>query len=78
MVFHKSLNDNKSPQVSRTLLSILDDLNIYNWDGLHSSVNFQDLLSLHKTFGDCTERANYNWYRCYFYVAQFFQFASNV
>ena len=27
MVFHKSLSDSKSPQVSRTLLSILADLN---------------------------------------------------
>ena len=27
MVFHGSLSDNKSPQVSRTLLSILADLN---------------------------------------------------
>ena len=27
MVFHRSLSDNKSPQVSRTLLSILADLN---------------------------------------------------
>ena len=26
MVFHRSLNDSKSPQVSRTLLSILADL----------------------------------------------------
>ena len=27
MVFHRSLSDNKSPQVTRTLLSILADLN---------------------------------------------------
>ena len=27
MIFHWCLNDNKSPQVSRTLLSILTDLN---------------------------------------------------
>ena len=27
MVFHWSLSDNKSPQVSRTLLNILTDLN---------------------------------------------------
>ena len=27
MVFHWSLSDSKSPQVSRTLLSILDDIN---------------------------------------------------
>ena len=32
MVFHKSLSDSKSPQVSRTLLSILADLsNIVVW-----------------------------------------------
>ena len=37
MVFHWSLSDSKSPQVSNTLLSILDDLNdavvglVYNY-----------------------------------------------
>ena len=31
MVFHWSLSDSKSPQVSRTLLSILADLNVVVW-----------------------------------------------
>ena len=42
MVFHWSLGDSKSPQVSRTLLNIQDVLNI---DGLKSSANFQILQS---------------------------------
>ena len=33
MVFHWSLSDSKSPQVSRTLLSILANLNIIVWIG---------------------------------------------
>ena len=37
MFFHWSLSDSKSPQVSRTLLSILADLN----NGLHSPSYFQ-------------------------------------
>ena len=37
MVFYLSLSDSKSPQVSRTLLSILA---VLNDAGLHSSSNF--------------------------------------
>ena len=36
MVFHWSLNDSKSPQISRTLLRILADFKWCSLDGLHS------------------------------------------
>ena len=38
MVFHQSLSDSKSPQVSWILFSILADLS--SLDGLHSSSYF--------------------------------------
>ena len=42
MVFHWSLNDGKSPQISKTLLSILTDLNnAVVVDCLDSSSDFQ-------------------------------------
>ena len=45
-VFHWSLSDSKSPQVSRTLLSILAVLNnTVVWMVLHSSINLQVLHS---------------------------------
>ena len=48
MVSQWSLGDIKSPQVSRTLLSILADLNnAVSPDSLHSSSNFQILQSLY-------------------------------
>ena len=40
--------------------------------GLHSSSNFQVLQSFYYTFGDCTERANCNWYHSQFHVPFFF------
>ena len=47
MVFHWSLSDSKSLQVSRTLLNILAVLNnTVILDGLHPSANFQVLQSL--------------------------------
>ena len=42
MVFHWSLSDSKSPQVSRTRLSILAVLS----NAVYPSVNFQDLQFL--------------------------------
>ena len=53
-----NLSDNKSPQVSRTLLSILTDL----W-----RVSFLTLIShsfspIFQAFGDRSKCSNYNWY----------------
>ena len=62
MVFYWSLSDSKSPQFSRTLLSILADLsNAVVWS-LHSSSNLQIFQSLNQFFSDYTKPANYNWY----------------
>ena len=73
MVFHWSLSDSKSPQVSRTLLSILTDLNndICKLDGFCLSY-FQVLQFLYQSFGDCIKSTNYKWYHRNFHVPQFF------
>ena len=74
MVFHWSLTDSKSPQVSRTLLSILAVLNnVVVWmvptrpPTSKSSNPFSNPL--------VTRRTNYN---CHLHVPQFFQFSSKV
>ena len=64
MVFHGSLSDSKSPQVSRTLLSIIADLN---------NAYFQVFQSRYQSFGDCIERTSYNWYHRQLHVTKFFQ-----
>ena len=77
MVFYSSLSDSKSPQVSRTLLSIQADLNDdVVW--MVSTYYFQILQSLHQSVGDCTKSTSYYWHHCHFYIPQFFQFPSNV
>ena len=79
MASHWSLNDSKSPQISRTLLSILADLN----KAVVWMVSTHPLIS--KSFSpcvnlliDCSKSTNYNWYRCHFHVPQFFQFSSKI
>ena len=52
MVFYWSLSDSKSPQVSKTLLSIRADLK-------NAEVSTCALISK-SPFGDCTERTDYN------------------
>ena len=74
MVSHWSLSDKKSPQVSRTLLSILADLS----NGLYSFRYFQVLQFLYQSFGDCTKSTNHYWYNRHFHLPQFFQFPSKV
>ena len=72
MVFHWDVSDNKSPQVSRTLFSILADLNnIVFWMVLSSY--FQMHQSLYQSFGDCTGCVNNNSYHRHFHVPCFFQ-----
>ena len=65
MVFHLSLSDNKSPQVSGAPLSNLSDLN--NAVGLHFSSYFPVFQILHQIFGDFAEHTNNDWYHCYFH-----------
>ena len=62
MVFHWSLSDSKSPQVFKTLLSILADLN----NAIVWTVSTRPLISksscpLRQYFGDGTKSSNYNW-----------------
>ena len=72
MVIHWSLSDSKSPQVSRTLLSILAVLNnALIW--MVSTRPPTAMSSSHRT--KCT---NYNWYNCHLHVPQFFQFLNKV
>ena len=77
--FQWSLSDSKSPQVSRTLISILADLsNIVFLDSLHPSSYFLVLQSFYQSFGDINKCTNYNWYNRHFHVPLFFQFPSKV
>ena len=75
MVFHWSLSDSKSPQVSRTLLSILAVLN----NAVVWMVSTRPPTSKSSSpFSYCSKRTNYNWYNCHLHVPQFFQFPSKV
>ena len=71
MIFHWSLSDSNSPQVSRTLLNILADINNAVLDGLHLFYYFWVFQSLYKSFGDCTKSTDYN-YKRHFHVPVFF------
>ena len=75
MVFHWSLSESKSPQVSRTLLSILTVLNnviVWMVSTRLPTSNSSSPLSY------CSKRTNYNWYNCHLQVPYFFQFPSKV
>ena len=75
MVFHRTLSDSKSPQVFRTLLSILAVLkNTVVWMVSYRCTHSQLLQS----FGDCTKRTDYHWYHRHFHIPQFFLFSSKV
>ena len=68
MVFHWSLSDSKSPQVSRNLLSILAFLNnVVVW-----MVFTRPLIS------KSPKSTNHDCYDCHFHVPQCFQFPNNV
>ena len=75
-----SLSDSKSPQVSRTLLSILADLsNAVVWIVSTCLLISKFSSPLYQSFGNCTKSANYNWYHRHFHVQVFFfQFSSKV
>ena len=61
MVFHCSLSDNKSFQLSRTFLSILiDRINAVDWICLGSFSDFQLFQSLHQAFENRFEFTNFN------------------
>ena len=69
VVFHWNLSNNKSPQISRTLLSILADHDTRcGLDVLHSSSNLQ-FPSLFQTYVDCSKGSIYYWYYSHFCVS---------
>ena len=73
MVFHWSLNDSKSPQVSRTLLSILVDFsNAVVWIVFTRPLIFKSPSPFNESFGDCTKGINSNWYNHHFNIPQIF------
>ena len=72
MVFHRSLSDSKSPQVSRALLSILADLNnAVVWMVSTRPFISKSSDSFINPFSDCTKSTNYNWYKRHFHIPQF-------
>ena len=76
-VFHTSVSwwfysgvsgESKSPQISRTLLNILSDLNNSVVWIVSTSSNFPVLQSLYQYFRDCSECSDYNWYHYHLHV----------
>ena len=67
-VFHRSLSDKKSPQVTSQYAS--RSLQCWHLDAIHSCSYFQFFQSLYQSFFDCTERTDYNWYH-HPYIFQF-------
>ena len=73
------LSDRKSLQVSRILLFIRDDFNnAVVWIVSARPPISKFSSSSTKSFSECTERTNYNWYHCHFHVSCFFQFPNKV
>ena len=79
MVFRWSLSDSKFPQVSRTLLSILTDLNNTAFWMVSTCPFISKFSSLFIDPLVSTKNTNYNWYKRHFHVPQlFFQFSRKV
>ena len=77
MVFHCSPSASKSPEESRTLLSILAYLNIAV-DCMVSSSYLPVLSSPYRFFCVYTECTNYNWYHRHFHVPYFLVLLQNL
>ena len=79
MVFHWSLSDSKSLQVSRTLLSILAVLkNAVVWMVSTRPPTSKSSSPFSNPFRYCTKSICHNWYISHLHVPQFFQFPSKV
>ena len=79
MVFDWSWSDSKSFQVSRTLLSILTDLDTaIVWMILRSPSIFNFSRPTFQAFVDCSNRANYKWYHHHLHVLLFSYFFCKV
>ena len=67
--FHWSLRDSKFPQVSRTLLNILADLNnAVIWMISTRPATSKSFSHFYQFFGDCTECASYNWHHRHIHI----------
>ena len=72
-VFHKRPSDNKSHQVSKTLVSILVDFKsvvVGMVSSLLPNVSSPNLFS--SSLRNCSKSTNKKWYRCYLNVPQLF------
>ena len=72
MVFHWNLRDSNSPQISRTSLSILSELNNFCLDNLYLSFDFWAFLSLDQSSGGYSKWTSCNWYHCHLHIPLFF------
>ena len=70
VVFHWSLSDCQSLQVSRNLFSSGRPQHCCSLDGLDLSSDINLFQYLFKAFGDRSKRANYSWYHRYLHVPQ--------
>ena len=70
--FNCSLRDGKFPLISRTLLSMLKDLNnaVVKMVPILSLIS--NFFSFFQDFRDCSKCTNYYWYHCYPHVLRFF------
>ena len=69
MVFHWILSDNKSPQVTRTFLSILA---VFTIAVVWMVATCPPTSKSSSPFSYSSKRTNYNWYNCHLRVPQFF------
>ena len=76
MASHRSPSDCKFPQISRTLLNILADLNNCSLDGLDSSSDFWFLRSLFQDFGDRSKLAKFHRFLCSLAMFKYLPFFS--
>ena len=70
IVSHQSLSHSKSSEVSKTLLSILIDLNTAVVRRVSSY--FQIFQSLYQVLGNCSKRTNYYFYHAFFFKFHYF------
>ena len=79
MVFHWILSDSKSPQVSRSLHTILADLkNDIVWMILASRLISNSSSNPFHSFADRSQHTNYNWSHRHPDVTLLFKFSEKV
>ena len=79
MVLHWRLSDSKSPQVSRTLLSILAVFNnAVVWMVSTRPLTPKSSRPFNNPLVTVPKSTNHNWYNCHLHIPWFFQFSSKV